>query len=64
MSKLKLTIITPKKVVLEKEIKGVTVPSVDGEITILPQHVHLFALLQEGIVHYWMEHAEDHLEIV
>jgi F-type H+-transporting ATPase subunit epsilon len=65
MSKLKLTIITPRNIALEKVIKGVTLPSTDGEITILPGHINLFALLEEGIVHYWSEGEgeDDYLAI-
>ena len=33
-----LKIITPRKVVLEQDADAVTVPSADGEITILPRH--------------------------
>ena len=47
---MKLRIITPKKVVLETEITSLTVPSADGEITILPRHERLFSLLNEGIM--------------
>lgn len=63
MSKLKLKIITPKNVALEKEIDGVTVPSSDGEMTILPRHINLFALLEEGIVHYWAGDDSEYLAI-
>lgn len=63
MSKLKLTIITPKQVVLEKEIAGVTVPSTEGEMTILPRHINLFSLLEEGIVHYWSGDNHEYLAI-
>ncbi len=50
MSKLKLQIITPKKVILEQDIDSLTAPAKDGEITVLPQHVPLFTLLKEGII--------------
>lgn len=63
MSKLKLIIITPKKIALEKEIDGVTLPSTNGEITILPRHINLFALLEEGIVRYWSGEKEEFLAI-
>ena len=46
---LHLKIITPRKVVHKEEVKSVTLPSAEGEITILPKHVPLFSLLQEGI---------------
>lgn len=60
---MKLTIITPKQVVLEKDIEGVTVPSTEGEMTILPRHTNLFALLDEGIVRYWKGNEEEFLAI-
>jgi F-type H+-transporting ATPase subunit epsilon len=63
MSKLKLIIITPKKIALEKEIDGVTLPSSEGEMTILPRHINLFALLVEGIVHYWNGEDNEFLAI-
>ncbi|MFZ2025833.1 MAG: ATP synthase F1 subunit epsilon [Microgenomates group bacterium] len=63
MSKLKLKIITPKSVALEKEIDGVTLPSSEGEMTILPRHINLFALLEEGIVHYWAGDDSEYLAI-
>lgn len=63
MSKLKLKIITPKNIALEKEIDGVTVPSSEGEMTILPRHINLFALLEEGIVHYWAGEDSEYLAI-
>lgn len=50
MNKFKLRIITPKKVVLERTAESVTLPTVEGEITILFNHVPLFSLLKEGAV--------------
>ncbi len=47
---MNLKILTPKKTVLEQTITSLTVPGADGELTILPQHTHLFAQLQEGIL--------------
>lgn len=63
MNLLRLKIITPKKIVLEADIKEISVPSVNGEITILPHHINLFSLLKEGIVHYRGEKKEDYLAI-
>jgi len=63
MSKLKLIIITPKKIALEKEIDGVTLPSTEGDMTVLPRHINLFALLEEGVVHYWNGDDSDFLAI-
>ena len=60
---MKLRIITPRKVVLEEEINSITLPSADGEITILPNHVNLFSLLNEGVVKIKYDRKEDFLAI-
>ncbi|MCX6758002.1 MAG: ATP synthase F1 subunit epsilon [Candidatus Nomurabacteria bacterium] len=49
MSKqLKLKIVTPEKLVLEELVESVTVPTLEGEITILPEHVPIIAGLKSG----------------
>jgi F-type H+-transporting ATPase subunit epsilon len=60
---LKLKIITPKKIVHEEDVKSVTLPSSEGELTILPRHTHLFCLLQEGILTYRGDGKDDYLAI-
>ena len=62
MSTLHLRVLTPRKVVLEKDIRSITVPSADGEITILPHHVRLFSLLKEGII-CMRDGSEEYLAI-
>lgn len=63
MNTIRLKVITPRKIVMDKMVNSVTVPTVDGEITILPHHVHLFSLLVEGIVKIKTTGAEDDLAI-
>lgn len=46
--KLILEIITPTKVVLSEEVDEVTVPTVSGEISILPNHVDLLTKIKPG----------------
>jgi F-type H+-transporting ATPase subunit epsilon len=41
-------IVTPEKVVIEKEISQATIPTVDGEITILPNHRSYIAGIKPG----------------
>lgn len=48
MSTLRFKIITPERVVYEKEIEQVSVPTTTGEITILPSHIPLISLLAPG----------------
>ncbi len=63
MNSLRLKVITPRKIVIDKQVNSVTVPSADGEITILPHHTHLFSLLVEGIVKIKKDGDEDALAI-
>jgi F-type H+-transporting ATPase subunit epsilon len=45
---IKFKIVTPEKVVEEKEIEQATIPTVDGEVTILPNHRSYIAGLKAG----------------
>jgi len=63
MSVLHLKIITPKKIVLEKDISSITLPTEEGEITILPHHVNLFTILKEGIIKIKYNENEDYFAI-
>ena len=60
---LHLKIITPRKVVIDRQVDSVSVPSADGELTILSHHQNLFALLVEGIVKVKKDTNEDYLSI-
>ncbi len=46
--KLVLEIITPTKVVLKEEVDEITLPTLNGEISILPNHVNLFTKISSG----------------
>ena len=63
MNTLRLKVITPRKIVMDKQVYSVTVPTSDGEITVLPHHAHLFSLLVEGIVKIKTAGNEDDLAI-
>jgi len=45
---LKLKIITPERLVLEEMVDQVTMPSTEGEITVLPDHIPLISGLASG----------------
>ena len=45
---MKLNIITPEKVVFSEDVDQVTIPTMDGEITLLPNHIPLVGLLKAG----------------
>jgi F-type H+-transporting ATPase subunit epsilon len=48
MGHISLKIMTPEKLLLEKEVSQVTLPVVEGEITILPEHVPYIGALEAG----------------
>lgn len=47
---LKLKIVTPERLVLEEIVDQVSVPTTEGEITILPEHIPLITSLKSGDV--------------
>ncbi len=49
---IKFRIVTPERVVFEDEVEQVTMMTRDGEITILPHHIPLVAILQAGELRY------------
>ncbi len=47
---LQLKIITPERIVLDEAVDLVTLPTTEGEITILPDHIPLISTLASGDV--------------
>jgi F-type H+-transporting ATPase subunit epsilon len=48
--RIKFEIATPERVVLKEEIFQVTVPTEEGEITVLPKHSPLVSILKPGVL--------------
>ncbi|PIR94431.1 ATP synthase F1 subunit epsilon [Candidatus Falkowbacteria bacterium CG10_big_fil_rev_8_21_14_0_10_39_11] len=48
MDKINFKIATPEKVVFKEQVDQITLPTMQGEITILPNHIPLIAVLQPG----------------
>jgi len=47
-SKIKFKIVTPERTVFESEIDQLTLPTMEGEITVLPEHIPLISVLAPG----------------
>lgn len=47
---IKFEIVTPEKTVLKEDIVEVVVPTAEGELTILPHHSPLVAMLKSGVL--------------
>tara|TARA_Y100000816_G_scaffold87184_1_gene60049 strand:+ start:208 stop:594 length:387 start_codon:yes stop_codon:yes gene_type:complete len=45
-----LEIISPEKIILSEKVNSVKMPSFEGEMTILPDHIPLITFLRPGIV--------------
>ena len=60
---LLLKIITPKKLVLEKEVLSVSAPTVSGDITVLPRHADLLTLLKEGVITISTDEKDEYLSV-
>ncbi len=50
MKILKFKVITPGRVVLEKDVAQVTIPTAAGEVTILPDHIPLLSVVKSGVI--------------
>ena len=50
--KLTLEVVTPFRTVLNEEVDSVTLPGIEGELGILPEHVPLLTTLDTGIMSY------------
>ena len=48
MKKIKLKVITPERLILEEIVDQVSLPTTEGEITVLPDHIPLIANLASG----------------
>jgi len=61
---LHLTITTPERIVLESEVSSVNVPTVDGEIGLLPDHIPLVSLIAPGELHAVTTAGEEQIMAV
>ncbi len=48
MKKIELKIVTPEKVLYEGTVEGVSIPTVEGEITVLPGHIPVISAIKAG----------------
>lgn len=48
MNKLRLKVVTPEKLMYEGEVDAVVLPSMEGQITIMPNHIPLITGVKPG----------------
>ena len=48
--KFNLEIISPEKIILSEKVNSVTIPSFEGEMTILYDHISIITFLRPGVI--------------
>ncbi|OGH91802.1 MAG: ATP synthase F1 subunit epsilon [Candidatus Magasanikbacteria bacterium RIFOXYD2_FULL_39_9] len=63
MSTLKFKIVTPEKTIYENEIFQATIPTMEGEITVLPNHIPLISVLKAGELKFKDKEGEQQMAV-
>ena len=56
-------VITPERVVFKDEIDEATLPTTEGEITVLPHHIPLVTLSKAGMIRLLKNKKEEYLAV-
>ena len=59
---IKFEIVTPERVVLKEQVVQATVPTKQGEITVLPNHISLVAILMPGVIE--IKKSDNSMEVM
>lgn len=54
-----LQIITPEKTVLDEDVEQVSIPTAQGQITVLPKHVGIVTIIEPGVLTYTKSGKEN-----
>ncbi len=49
---INLEVVTPHRTVMVDDVDSVTLPGIEGELGILPEHIPLLTTLDTGIMYY------------
>ncbi len=60
---LRVSFVTPLRVVTQGEVMAVTAPSVEGELGILPDHLPLLARMKPGCITLKRGSGEEHFAV-
>jgi F-type H+-transporting ATPase subunit epsilon len=65
MSKtIHLKIVTPEKILLDKEVESISIPTVEGEITVLPGHIPILAGMKPGELRIKESGKEEYFSVM
>ena len=62
-SSLRLKVIAPRKLLVDEEVKELSLPSLDGYLGILPGHRPLFLALGKGRITYKIDAKEETVSV-
>ncbi len=62
MNLINFEIVTPERTVLAEKAKRVTLPTREGEVTILPHHIPLVSIIKTGVIE--IENEKGEIEIM
>jgi len=62
INNIRFELVTPERVVLKEDVFQATIPTEMGEITVLPNHIPLVAILKPGVVE--VKRSDGSLEIL
>lgn len=60
---LRLKVIAPQKLLVDEEVREVSLPSLEGYLGILPGHRPLFLALGKGRITYYAAQKEEKLSV-
>ena len=60
---IRLRVVSPRKLLVDEEVQEVSLPSLEGDIGILPGHRFLFLALGEGKIRYRMSGREEGVNV-
>ncbi len=62
--KLQITVVTPEKKLLEQEADEIIIPTTEGEIAVLPEHISLLSQIAPGTMQIKLNGKTDHLAVM
>jgi F-type H+-transporting ATPase subunit epsilon len=63
MTKINLKITTPERTIYDQDVDSVSIPTRQGEITVLPEHIPLISLLAPGEMHIRVGKEEEFIAV-
>jgi F-type H+-transporting ATPase subunit epsilon len=60
---MQLEVLTPRKIEFKEEVSSIVLPTIAGEITVLPGHASLVSILKPGVIRIKTSQKQASLQI-